>query len=1531
MIAAPPASVEAGIKWLRQIQLCREELEEAKEPMSEAAYYIAVETGMAKIGKIKDAVEAEQRKESHDHTSGTELARMVAYWLSIEARRPTKASGYAAAEVAEAKPQGVVPAWVQKAAEKGTTEKKTEKKTETALVAARKQVEKLKKEKGASDRRASQAEAKAAKADAKQQAPREDQEEIEAGIMHNMISRLLGMLALYWIAGNYGLTPITKPQVVGEPKSEQGMAASGEGTHSLGGGLGQGADENIVLDLGASTDIIGGPHLERATDEGPANATLETANSSITVERKCSLEQQDGIAMKGLAVASSALSLVSVVPRLIAGWTFWGWNEQAALQAPNGETHKFELDEGLFRYRGVVEEETMKGRRITQRMEKAKRKKDEASRWFGCLGGGATRSGAKYSSSRQEAQAGNNGPGAQEKKGEEETPSAARQAQDDNLLNKKNKTTLEDRKKERSKVQRQSRTAAKKLQTWLATALLYTLIGPPIAAVGTMGKEIGWLGGAIADQIPSAFRTPATHLGMGKAAISAVGMLKNTGRRQRAPKPDDTMEEHVCGGHQPFREDCLHCAMARIRARSARRRGPDSEISGGDKGYVIGLDVLGPMPCKDTEDHEYVLVGVEVARTNYGFARTMKDKSAASVKAAIVSMRTELAAKSKVDLRVVRIHSDRGPEFERDVESYLLQDNIEQTDTGGYRAQGNSRTERMIGTTSEVMRTNLWQATAGESEYDPLWGEAVMHAMDRINRSVRGIDGKCPHEELTGERVEREADLKAYHPFGCHVIRHRPKEHRESKLSTPGVTGIWVGKSTMVKGADRVMQVRWDATQGKWQLGKVVDADHVKCDHASFPLREGTEALTGAQQPTKEVSKGFRDKYNLMRYAVGKDTKQWRDEEGRDQVWGVDAILDYKSKGEEGKPVWKVQWEDGITTWERKHCLTGCKEILEEFEAGRKESKKASVRQRQERGSDLLTTTKKKQARATRSKGAGVKGFNAWVSNEEDVKAVLYLLRRQKRTGTVEQWLPGYRAELDAVTGSRLRRVLEQGEMSRAKAEAVPMRINLEPKHDGRKKCRFILQGFREPRAWDGASGNDSPVAGMATIRTLVFKHSETDLEEILSSADITTAFLQADGYGPDERTRYVSYKPYPGADTQYFQLLGPIYGQRSAPKAWYETFTKWLVGEGFEQGLNDPCIFYKPGKKGQPGISVVVYVDDVLVRATRGDTKWFYERLEAKFKIKDPTYLTKDSPLQFLGFEIGWEGQGPTIDQAIAMQRFLEDKDVAPGAQVQSPMPTVAALHEDRTLVGEGEAHEFRSWCGTLNYFAVASRFDIAFAVAKLSQFSSAPTVSAVKAMKRVVRYLKSVPSMPSGAKWEAGASNEFRFYSDSDHCGDKRSSARSHTGTMVFLNGAPVYWRSHKQPETAVNSAVAEIYALSETVKSAMALGSRAEEMGVEVDRPLCMQVDNAAAVSFQRSTCPQSKVIGWIDAREARVRELRDQSKIKVVKVDTSVNCADILTKGLPTYKFKHAMKEIRGWEKETEEFTAWLAYMQDNYGE
>ena len=77
-----------------------------------------------------------------------------------------------------------------------------------------------------------------------------------------------------------------------------------------------------------------------------------------------------------------------------------------------------------------------------------------------------------------------------------------------------------------------------------------------------------------------------------------------------------------------------------------------------------------------------------------------------------------------------------------------------------------------------------------------------------------------------------------------------------------------------------------------------------------------------------------------------------------------------------------------------------------------------------------------------------------------------------------------------------------------------------------------------------------------------------------------------------------------------------------------------------------------------------------------------------------------------------------------------------------------------------------------------------------------------------------------------------------------------------------------------------------------------------------PIGVQVDNNQAISFQRSTCLTSKMRGIIDMRWAWVQELRDRRKIRVKKVDTDLNKADVLTKCMPAYKFHSSMKAIRG---------------------
>ena len=52
----------------------------------------------------------------------------------------------------------------------------------------------------------------------------------------------------------------------------------------------------------------------------------------------------------------------------------------------------------------------------------------------------------------------------------------------------------------------------------------------------------------------------------------------------------------------------------------------------------------------------------------------------------------------------------------------------------------------------------------------------------------------------------------------------------------------------------------------------------------------------------------------------------------------------------------------------------------------------------------------------------------------------------------------------------------------------------------------------------------------------------------------------------------------------------------------WYNTLKKWLVLEGFKPGLNEPCVFTHPS-----GLSLAVWVDDIIVRGSATHTAAFY------------------------------------------------------------------------------------------------------------------------------------------------------------------------------------------------------------------------------------------------------------------------------------------------------------------------------------
>ena len=197
---------------------------------------------------------------------------------------------------------------------------------------------------------------------------------------------------------------------------------------------------------------------------------------------------------------------------------------------------------------------------------------------------------------------------------------------------------------------------------------------------------------------------------------------------------------------------------------------------------------------------------------------------------------------------------------------------------------------------------------------------------------------------------------------------------------------------------------------------------------------------------------------------------------------------------------------------------------------------------------------------------------------------------------------------------------------------------------------------------------------------------------------------------------------------------------------------------------------------------------------------------------------------------------------------------------------------------------------------------------LSQLASFMQSPTEAAMKGLRRVMLYIASNISLCvegyicEGSTWE--------YYVDSDHAGDRNVGTRSQTGYIAFYNGIPVDWCSKKQCVTSIGSAEAEIYALSEGVKRARMLQWSAEEMGLDVQWPMCFKVDNKACISFQRSTNPDTRLLGVFDLREQWVRELRDMSVVVTQKVVTALNVSDLLTKCHVRQKFVDLVSLISG---------------------
>jgi hypothetical protein len=270
------------------------------------------------------------------------------------------------------------------------------------------------------------------------------------------------------------------------------------------------------------------------------------------------------------------------------------------------------------------------------------------------------------------------------------------------------------------------------------------------------------------------------------------------------------------------------------------------------------------------------------------------------------------------------------------------------------------------------------------------------------------------------------------------------------------------------------------------------------------------------------------------------------------------------------------------------------------------------------------------------------------------------------------------------------------------------------------------------------------------------------------------------------------------------------------------------------------------------------------------------------------------------------------SISQERELLEFLRNKGLDSEPKRASPMP------KRETILAEGEVEPCtKSWIksciGGLHYFSRMTRWDISHTVSRTGQTAENPKQGTVDQLKQLAGFLNNTSEYKLKGKRVQGR-NIVTTMTDSNHHGDPKFTTNSQSGVILLLNGVPAHWRSNRQPKSTQSPTESEIYALSLGVKDTRLFHWVLEEMThVATVYPIVVQTDSTGARSFQRDTCPSTKLRGCFDFRERWIEELREQREFSTELVSDSNNLADIFTKCLSNVEFVVRRNQIRDyWE-------------------
>ncbi|GJS57436.1 putative ribonuclease H-like domain-containing protein [Tanacetum coccineum] len=442
-----------------------------------------------------------------------------------------------------------------------------------------------------------------------------------------------------------------------------------------------------------------------------------------------------------------------------------------------------------------------------------------------------------------------------------------------------------------------------------------------------------------------------------------------------------------------------------------------------------------------------------------------------------------------------------------------------------------------------------------------------------------------------------------------------------------------------------------------------------------------------------------------------------------------------------------------------------------------------------------------------------------------------------------------------------------------------------------RNKARLVAQGHRQEEGID-YDEVFAPVARIEAIR--LFLAFASFMGFIVYQMDVKSAFL----YGTIDEEVYVSQPPGfvdPDHPKKVYKVVKALYGLHQAPRAWYATLSTFLEKHGYRRGTIDKTLFIKKDKKDI--MLVQVYVDDIIFGSTR--KSWcdeFEALMKGRFQMSSMGEL-----IFFLGLQVKQKTDGIFISQDKYVADMLKKFDLASVKTAITPMETKMALTKDEEA-DEVDVHLYRSMIGSLMYLT-ASRPDIMFAVCACSRFQVTPKTSHLNAVKRIFKYLKGKPNL--GLWYPRESSFDLEAFSDSDYAGANLD-RKSTTGGCQFLGSRLISWQCKKQTIVATSTTEAEYVAAASCCGQVLWIQNQMLDYGFNFMNTK-IHIDNESTICIVKNPVYHSKT-KHIEIRHHFIRDSYEKKLIRVEKIHTDFNVADLLTKAFDGPRFNFLVVNI-----------------------